>query len=114
MPLRAATLARYASPAVARRYLRFLAGAGLVVRTGRGRFRLAEPRIASFGATLEWYVAELLAREFEAIAYEPSRLEREIWRVGPEIYLLNADPDLGRNLGTCLAAHFRERGIALG
>ena len=26
--------------------------------------------------------------------------------------LLNTDPDLSRNLGVCLAAHFRARGIA--
>jgi hypothetical protein len=41
------------------------------------------------------------------------RLEREIWRVGPEVYLTNADPNLARAFGVCLAAHFRSRGIAL-
>src|SRR5262245_26730028 len=197
--LRPALLARYATPAVARRYLRFLAGAGLLAEVRRGQYRLADMRIASFGGTLEWYVAEVLAREFGCAAahglrirraphggdydvvacaegtvvyvetksapprqimpsevgafleridtlrpslalfladttlrmrdklvpmfaaaaagrgtdWEPARLEREIWRVGPEVYLLNADPDLVRNLGTCLAAHFRARGIAL-
>ena len=193
--LRPAELTRYVTPAVAVRYLRFLDAAGLVVRAGRGRYRLRDPRIVSFGGTLEWYVAEVLAREFgcdathglrihdaphggdydivacaegellyvetksapprqivqEEVAaflgrvetlrpdlalfvadttlrmrdklvplfgagaptWEPVRLERELWRVGPEIYLVNADPDLGRNIGTCLAAHFRGRGIAL-
>jgi hypothetical protein len=48
-----------------------------------------------------------------ALAWEASRLERETWRVGPEVYLLNADPDLARNVGLCLAAHFRNRGIDL-
>jgi hypothetical protein len=195
--LRPATLTRYATPAVAARYLRFLAAAGLVTRTGRGRYRLADGRIASFGGTLEWYVAELLAREFgcaathglripraphggdydvvacaegevlyvEAKSAPPrqivqgevaafldrvdtlrpdlalfladttlrmrdklvplfaaeatrrglpwvaTRLVQETWRVGPEIYLLNAEPDLRRALGACLAAHFRGRGI---
>jgi hypothetical protein len=197
--LRTADLTRYATPEVAARYLRFLVRAGLVERTGRGAHRLRDPRIVSFGGTLEWYVAELLAREFgcatahglriahaahggdydvlgcaegeliyvetksapprqivqgevaafldridtlrpdvalfladttlrmrdklvplfaaeaarRALGWQAVRLERETWRVGPEVYLLNADPDLGRNLGVCLAAHFRGRGIAL-
>src|SRR5439155_495930 len=151
---------------------------------------LCDDRIISFGGTLEWYVAQLLAREFECasahglriahaahggdydviactegevvyletksapprqivqeevgafldridtlrpdvalfladttlrmrdklvplfaaeaarrgLGWEATRLERELWRVGPEVYLLNADPDLRRNVGTCLAA----------
>src|SRR5213076_3600199 len=170
------------------------------VRVGPGRYRLDDARISSFGGTLEWYVAHVLACEFgcaatwglriphaahggdydvlacvegevvyvetksapprqivqeevgafldrvdtlrpdlalflvdttlrmrdklvplfaaetarRALAWETTRLERELWRVGPEVYLLNADPDLRRNLGACLAAHFRGRGIALG
>ena len=197
--LRAAALTRYVTPAVAARYLRFLAAAGLVRQVARGRWRLTNPRIVSFGGTLEWYVAEVLAREFDcaaawglriahaahggdydvvacaegtllyaetksapprqiaqsevaafldrvdtlrpdlalflvdttlrmrdklvpmfaleaerrALGWTPARLEREIWRVGPEVYLVNADPDLARNLGVCLAAHFRGRGIAV-
>jgi hypothetical protein len=196
--LRPATLARYVTPAVAARYLRFLARARLLVRRGRA-WRLRDERIVSFGGTLEWYVAELLAREFgwaaafglrirgaphggdydvvacaegevlymetksapprqiaqgeirafldrvdtlrpdvalflvdttlrmrdklvpmfaaeaaaRGLAWEPMRLERELWRVGPELYLLNADPDLRRTIGACLAAHFRGRGISV-
>jgi hypothetical protein len=192
--LTATALGRYASPAAATRYLRFLVSAGLV-RGGRLRDR----RIVSFGGTLEWFVAEVLAREYgcaaayglriahaahggdydvvacadgalvyaetksapprqivqgevgafldridtlrpdvalfladttlrmrdklvplfaseaarRGLAWEAIRLERETWRVGPEVYLLNADPDLTRTLGLCLAAHFRARGIAL-
>jgi len=187
------------SAAVAARYLRFLATAKLVEPRGRGRYRVRERRIVSFGGTLEWYVAEVLAREFgcaaaaglrvhgaahggdydvvacaegeviyvetksapprqivasevrafldrvdtlrpdcalfladttlrmgdklvplfatettrRGLGWEASRLERETWRVGPEMYLLNADPDLARNLGLCLAAHFRGRRIGL-
>jgi len=191
-----ADLTRYVTPAVAARYLRFLRAGGLVVFAGRGRYRLRDARIVSFGGTLEWYVAEILAREFgcdatyglriraaphggdydviacaegellyvetksapprQIVAPEiaaflgrvdtlrpdlalfvvdttlrmrdklvpmfaaelpagsaPVRLERELWRVAPQIYLLNADPDLVRNVGSCLAAHFRGRGIAL-
>ena len=199
--LRAAALTRYVSAAVAARYLRFLATAKLVEPRGRGRYRVRERRIVSFGGTLEWYVAEVLAREFGCAAAaglrvhgaahggdydvvgcaegeviyvetksapprqivasevrafldrvdtlrpdcalfladttlrmrdklvglfvaevarrrlawgEPTRVERELWRVGPEIYLLNSDPDLARNVGICLAVHFRGRGITLG
>jgi hypothetical protein len=197
--LRAAALTRYVTAAVAGRYLRALAGFGLLDAAGHGRWRLHEPRVVSFGGTLEWYVAELLAREFgcaatyglripgaphggdydvvasaegEAVYLETKsapprqivqgeigafldridtlrpdlalfladttlrmrdklvplfadestrrglgwtaeRLERETWRVGPEVYLLNAEPDLTRSIGRCLAAHFRARGIAV-
>ncbi len=198
--LRVAELSRYVAPDVAGRYLRFLVRARLVTRDRRGGLRLREPRVVSFGGSLEWYVAEVLAREFgcaathglriahaahggdydvvavadgellyvetksapprqivqeevrafldrvgtlrpdvalfladttlrmrdklvplfeaesarRGLGWEATRLERETWRVGPEVYLLNADPDLTRNLGLCLAAHFRRRGIALG
>src|SRR5207302_1132221 len=61
-------LVRYASPAVAGRYLRFLVEAGLVVRLGPGRYRLGDARISSFGGTLEWYVAHVLACEFGCAA----------------------------------------------
>ena len=197
--LRVARLTRYVTPAVASRYLRVLARARLVVPTGRGRWRLRDARIVSFGGTLEWYVAEVLAREFgcaaasglripraphggdydvvacaegelvyvetksapprqvtqeqmgafldrvdtlhpdvalffcdttlrmgdklvplfgiaarrRGLAWEAVRLEEETWRVGPEIYLTNAEPELSRALGRCLAAHFHARGIAL-
>ena len=47
------------------------------------------------------------------LGWDARRLEREIWRVGPEVYLLNTDPDIVGNLGVCLAAHFRGRGIAV-
>ena len=195
--LRPSTLARYVSPAVAAAYLRFLVGAALVRGAGRGRYRLADERVVSFGGTLEWYVAEVLRHElgcdaayglriagaahggdydvvacaegeviyaetksapprqivqgevgafldrvdtlrpdvalfvadttlrmrdklvpmFEAetarrrLGWPVARLERETWTVGPDVYLLNADPDLARNIGACVATHFRKRGI---
>lgn len=197
--LRPAALTRYVTPAVAGRYLRFLAAARLLAATGAGRWRLRDDRIVSFGGTLEWYLAELLAREYgcaaayglrihgaprggdydvvacaegeviyietksapprqivqaevaafldrvdtlrpdlalfladttlcmrdkllvlfaaeverRGLAWEAERLERETWRVGPEVYLVNADPELGRNVGLCLAMHFRRRGVGL-
>jgi hypothetical protein len=198
--LRVAVLTRYVTPAVARRYLRVLVGARLLARIARGRYRLRDRRIASFGGTLEWYVARVLGREFGCAAtwglrirgaahggdydviacaegsviyvetksapprqivqaevgafldridtlrpqlalflvdttlrmrdklvpmfaaecrrrglpWQPDRVQREVWRVGPEVYLLNTDPDLRGTLGVCLAAHFRARGIVPG
>lgn len=197
--LDAKVLARYVSADVARRHLRFLVRAGLVVRAGRTGWRLCDPRIVSFGGTLEWYVAQVLAREFGCAAahglriahaahggdydvvacadgvliyaetksapprqivqsevgafldrvdtlrpdvalfvadttlrmrdklvplfateaarrrlrWRPARLVRETWRIGPEVYLVNADPNLARNLGLCLATYYRGRGIAV-
>src|SRR2546425_11600634 len=66
--LRATALTRYTTVAVAARYLRFLAAARLVEPSGRGRYRLRERRIVSFGGALEWYVAEAFAREFRCAA----------------------------------------------
>jgi hypothetical protein len=197
--LRIEALARYATATVTRRYLGFLTRAQLVERTGRRRYRLRAPGVTSFGQTLEWYVAEVLRREFgcatvfglripraayggdydviacaegevlyvetksapprqilesevrafldrvdtlrpdcalfladthlrmgdklvplfatdiarRRLAWEPVRLEREIWRVGPEVYLLNTAPHMTRNLRVCVTAHFRRRGIAV-
>jgi hypothetical protein len=197
--LRLSFLTRYAGPRVAAEYLRFLTRTRLVKATARGRYRLGIQGVTSFGQTLEWYIAELLTREFgcaatfgiripharhggdydvvacaegELIYLETKsapprqivegevrafvdrvdtlrpqlalflvdtqlrmrdklvpffraeirrrrlkwlarRLEREIWRVGPEIYLLNSSPDLTRNLRACLATHFQARGITV-
>ncbi len=57
-----ADLVRYCSPAVARRYLRWLCAHGLVRARGR-RFSLVSDA-RSFGPTLEWFVAAVLRREF--------------------------------------------------
>src|SRR5439155_333365 len=59
---------------VAARYLRFLADAGLVRPTGRGVYRLGDERVVSFGGTLEWYVAQVLAREFECASAHGLRI----------------------------------------
>lgn len=197
--LRLEHLTHYTGPDVAAGYLRFVVRAGLVRSVRRNTYRLCAAGVTSFGQTLEWYVAELLKREFGCAAthgiripgakhggdydviacaegallygevksapprqiveseiraflcridtvrpdmaffladtqlrmrdklvplcadeiarrrlpWQPTRLEREIWRVGPEVYLLNAAPDLTRNLRVCLAAHFRRGGIAI-
>jgi hypothetical protein len=197
--LRPSALGRYVAPPVVARYLRFLVAADIVRRVGRGRYRVADERVVSFGGTLEWYVAEVLRRELgcdaayglriagaahggdydvvacaegeviyaetksapprqivqgeigafldrvdtlrpdvalfvadttlrmrdklvpmfgaeaarRRLAWQLARLEREIWTIGPEVYLVNADPDLARNVAACLARHFRNRGIGV-
>jgi hypothetical protein len=55
-------LVRYCSPQSARRYLQCLQHHGLVRRRGSS-FRLTHG-IASFGPTLEWFVAEVLRRDY--------------------------------------------------
>jgi hypothetical protein len=57
-----AELQRYCSAATARRYLQWLVTRRLVARAGR-QFRLAV-ETASFGPTLEWFVAAVLQREY--------------------------------------------------
>ena len=198
--LRLERLTRYANADTAAGYLRILRRARLVQPGQGGVYRLLASGVTSFGPTLEWYVAEILAREFgyavasglripgarhggdydvvasaegdllyaevksapprqivepeirafldridtlrpdvalfladtklrmrdklvplfrteirrRRLSWKGRRLEREIWTVGPEVYLLNAAPDLAGNLRRCLAAHFRGRGIAVG
>ena len=60
---RAENVARYASSDVTADYLRYLLSLGIIAETGGG-FHLAGRRVRSFGETLEWYVAEILKREF--------------------------------------------------
>jgi hypothetical protein len=54
---------RYASPAITGEYLDYLRSVRLV-RKKAGGYALARIPIASFGATLEWYIAEIFKREF--------------------------------------------------
>lgn len=54
---------RYATAGVTADYLRYILSIGLITKTGDG-YQLARRPVKSFGETLEWYVAEILKREF--------------------------------------------------
>ncbi len=72
--LRPETLTRFCSPEAAARYFRFLEGCGIIRRGRRGVNRLHQGEVFSFGSTLEWLVAQVLAREFGAPALWGCRL----------------------------------------
>lgn len=61
-----APLTRYCSLRTVKSYLGILAEIGIVSLTGKG-YRLAR-KVPSFGQTLEWWVCEILRREFLAPA----------------------------------------------
>ena len=54
---------RYTSPAVAEEYIDYMVDIGLLEKLGSRTFRLARRPIRSFGATLEWLLAEIFTRE---------------------------------------------------
>jgi Holliday junction resolvase-like predicted endonuclease len=58
-----------------RAYLKDLAELGIVVFDGDRSYRLISKQISSFGPTLEWYVSEILQREFMAPALFNVRLQ---------------------------------------
>lgn len=57
-------LTNYCSGRVALEYTRFLETVSVVRRLKGDRYRLSRPEIASFGPTLEWFVAQIFEREF--------------------------------------------------
>lgn len=60
-------VSRYASPEVTAEYIDFVLDLCLIEEHGR-EFRLTRRPIRSFGATLEWFVAEVFKREFRSEA----------------------------------------------
>lgn len=56
---------RYATPEVTGEYLDYLLSVRLIKKRPKG-YALARGPITSFGATLEWFIAEILKREFGA------------------------------------------------
>jgi hypothetical protein len=59
-------LTSYCSIRTARGYLSTLQALGIVEKLSLERWRLRRTRVNSFGETLEWFVAEILRREFFA------------------------------------------------
>jgi hypothetical protein len=66
--LRVQDLTRYSSAEVARRYCDLLLELGIIRRKGKNRFRTSVSPLPSFGATLEWFIAEMFQREFASPA----------------------------------------------
>jgi len=56
---------RYATREVTLGYIDFLLKAGMIEEMGGESYRLKKRPIKSFGETLEWFVAQLIHREFE-------------------------------------------------
>jgi hypothetical protein len=54
---------RYATPSVTREYLDYLISIRLIRKKAKA-YALAKGPVTSFGATLEWYIAEICKREF--------------------------------------------------
>lgn len=54
---------RYATPGVTKKYLDYLLSVKLLDKKTRG-YAVAKRTVKSFGATLEWYIAQVFTREF--------------------------------------------------
>ena len=57
-------IARFTSPEVTEKYIQFLCSVNLCRKENDG-YILVERPVKSFGKTLEWYVSEVLQREFD-------------------------------------------------
>jgi len=68
-------LTRYCSMRTVRSYLQNLGQLGVVTLGSDRTYRLISKQISSFGSTLEWYVSEILQREFMAPALFNVRLQ---------------------------------------
>ena len=61
---RVAEVVRFSSPETGRKYLHFLIDLGLAEPMGNATYRLRHFCPASLGPTLEWFIAEVLRREY--------------------------------------------------
>jgi len=61
-------LTKYCNSHTAQEYIDFLLKAGIITNITKKSYKLIHENIDSFGETLEWYLAEILRREF----YTPS------------------------------------------
>jgi hypothetical protein len=64
-----ADLTRYCSPEAAQTYVSTLRDLGSVEAEGGDQYHLTCASVASFGPTLEWFVAEIFRREFASPAF---------------------------------------------
>ena len=84
---------RYATAGITAEYLRYILSIGLISETKDG-YQLGSRPVKSFGETLEWYVAEILKREF---CFE------SLWGVKFKRHRVGGDYDvLGRFNGSVL------------
>jgi len=75
-------VARYATPEVTSDYITYLKKIGLI-KASKGYFQLIKP-VKSFGETLEWFLAEILKREFLMEAFWGVRFKKGSVPPSPE------------------------------
>lgn len=61
-------LTHYCSFRMAQEYCRRLCDMGMISRIGKGKYRIQNLPIFSFGPTLEWFIAEMFKKEFASPA----------------------------------------------
>jgi len=61
---RVSEVIRFSTPETGKKYLHFLVERGLAEPAGDSQYRLCQDPPASLGPTLEWFMAEVLRREF--------------------------------------------------
>lgn len=66
---RVSEVVRFSSAETGRKYLHSLIDLGMVESAGGNRYRLLPLRTASLGPTLEWFMAEMLRKEFYCPAF---------------------------------------------
>src|SRR5205823_3390418 len=96
-------LTHFVDRATAEEYAEQLVQLGMLVRDG-GRLAVPCGPVENFGATLEWFVARVLACEFAIPAMAAERLEAEIFHIERRVFLTNTKHELVANLRTCLRA----------
>lgn len=67
---------RYSTKEVTIEYIDYLVKTGLIERTENSFYKLEKGPITSFGETLEWFVAEILKREFATEAIWGVKMKR--------------------------------------
>lgn len=63
---RAEDLTKFCSLETAKSYLKFMFTNNLIIKKRGGYYTIRNPAIRSFGDTLEWFISQILIREFDA------------------------------------------------